>query len=298
MLAGDPVDAARRLVGAVREQRLVASAVELRARVVGHAAVDRRVRDTARFLDRADAVERHAGAADERPARLEDQRHAVGHEFGERADELRDRRQLLVAVVPDAEPATEVEHARCPGEPLEEREHPLEGEHALVGAAELRADVDVEAVDLEPELPCPLDLALCGVGSKAELRLLVGGLDRAVRDGLDARRQAHEHAPHAGGRRRLRLTGRIEDDERIRLRSRAQLLLRLVVAVEDEPLARNSRRPRERELAERRDVGADALLAEQPQQRDVRERLRPVDDERARRGLAIRATWLRIVCSQ
>ena len=42
-------------------------------------------------------------------------------------------------------------------------------------------------------------------------------------------------------------------------------------------------RLRERELAERRDVGADALLGEQPQQRDVRERLRPVDDERARR---------------
>ena len=48
-------------------------------------------------------------------------------------------------------------------------------------------------------------------------------------------------------------------------------------------------RLRERELAERRDVGADALLGEQPQQRDVRERLRPVDDERAGRGLAVRA---------
>ena len=34
------------------------------------------------------------------------------------------------------------------------------------------------------------------------------------------------------------------------------------------------------ELAERRDVGADALLGEEAQQRDVRERLRAVDDER------------------
>ena len=59
--------------------------------------------------------------------------------------------------------------------------------------------------------------------------------------------------------------------------------------MEDEPFAGNPRRLRERELAERRDVGADALLREQPQQRDVRERLRAVDDERARRRVAVRA---------
>ncbi len=53
----------------------------------------------------------------------------------------------------------------------------------------------------------------------------------------------------------------------------AQLLVALVVAVHDEPLAGDSRRPRERQLPERRDVGAEPLLGEQPQQRDVRERL-------------------------
>ena len=46
---------------------------------------------------------------------------------------------------------------------------------------------------------------------------------------------------------------------------------------------------REAELAERRDVGADALLGEQAEQRDVRERLRPVDDERVGRGRAVGA---------
>ena len=46
---------------------------------------------------------------------------------------------------------------------------------------------------------------------------------------------------------------------------------------------------REAELAERRDVGADALLGEDPHQRDVRERLRPVADERVRSGLAVGA---------
>jgi hypothetical protein len=147
--------------------------------------------------------------------------------------------------------------------------------------------VDVHALDLEPELLRPLDLPLGGLGCEAELRLLMRRPDRAVRHSLDARRQSHEHAPHARDGRCFGLAGRVEDDERAGLRGRAQLLLRLVVAVEHEPLAGNSRRPRERELAEGRDVGADSLLREQPQQGDVRERLRPVDDERARRSLAV-----------
>jgi hypothetical protein len=113
-------------------------------------------------------------------------------------------------------------------------------------------------------------------------------LDRAVRHGLDARRQTNEHAPHARSGRCFGLARRVEDDERAGLRGRPQLLLRLVVAVEHEPLAGDPRRPRERELAERRDIGAGSLPREQPQQRDVRESLRPVDDERAGRGLAVR----------
>ena len=176
----------------------------------------------------------------------------------------------------------------APAQPLEEREDALEREHALVRPRELRADVDVEALDLEPELASALDLPLGGVGREAELRLLVRRLDRAVRHGLDARRQPHEHAAHAGRGRRLRLARPVEHDERARLGRGAQLLVRLVVAVEDEPLAGDAGRLRERELAERRDVGADSLLREQPQQRDVRERLRPVDDERAGRSLAVR----------
>ena len=54
--------------------------------------------------------------------------------------------------------------------------------------------MDVEALDLEAELARPLDLAFGGVGREPELRLRVRRLDRAMRDGLDARRQAHEHA--------------------------------------------------------------------------------------------------------
>jgi hypothetical protein len=50
-----------------------------------------------------------------------------------------------------------------------------------------------------------------------------------------------------------------------------------------EAVPTETRPPRELELAERRHVRADSLLAEDAQQRDVRERLRPVDDERAGR---------------
>ena len=120
--------------------------------------------------------------------------------------------------------------------------------------------MDVHALDLQPELAGPLDLALGRIGRQAELRLLVRRLDRAVRDGLDPRRQADEDTPHTRGGRRLRLAGRVEDDERSGLRSRAQLLRRLVVAVEDEPLARDPRGLCEGELAERGDIGAGSLL--------------------------------------
>src|SRR4029077_11933230 len=225
----------------------------------------------ARLLHRTDAVERHAGAADERTPRLEDQRDAVRQPLDERANELRNRRQLLVAVVSDAEASAEIEDARRPGQALEEREHALECKHAFVRPGELRADVDVHALDLEAELARPLDLALGGVRGQAELRFLVRGLDRAMRHRLHARRKAYEHAPDARGRSLLRLARRIEDDERARRRRGAELLLRLVVAVADDPLPRDSGRAREPELAERRDVRTDAFLGEQPQQRDVGE---------------------------
>ena len=61
-----------------------------------------------------------------------------------------------------------------------------------------------------------------------------------------------------------------------------QLLVRLVVPVDDEVARRlDPGRARERELTQRGHVCADALLAQQPQERDVREGLRPVDDASA-----------------
>jgi hypothetical protein len=54
-------------------------------------------------------------------------------------------------------------------------------------------------------------------------------------------------------------------------------------------VARDAGALRELELAERRDVRAEALGREQPQDGQVRERLRPVDEQRARHSFAVRA---------
>ena len=91
VLSGDAEDAVGELVRAVGEQRLVARAVQLRARVVRHAAVDGDVRHAAGFLHDTDAVEGDARAADERAARLEHDLD-VRQPGDERRHEVRDRR--------------------------------------------------------------------------------------------------------------------------------------------------------------------------------------------------------------
>jgi hypothetical protein len=116
------------------------------------------------------------------------------------------------------------------------------------------------------------------VGGKAELRAVVAGADRLVGVRVDAERDAHEHVRHPRGRPRARPRRRIEDDRRAARRGRAQERLVLVVAVDDEPLPVEPRPAREGELALGCDVGADALLVQQPEQRDVRERLRAEED--------------------
>ncbi len=112
----------------------------------------------------------------------------------------------------------------------------------------------------------------------------VPGADRLVRLGLDAGHDAHKRSPHSGRGRARRLVERVEDDERVGPRGGAQLLVRFVVAVHDQPLAADPGPPCERELAQRRDVGADPLLGEQAHDRDVGKGLRPEDDERPGSG--------------
>ena len=172
---------------------------------------------------------------------------------------------------------------------LAERGEPLDGEEALVQRASCEPTWKCTPATSIPSPRASAITASARSGGEPELRLVVRGLDRLVRDRLDARRQPDEHASHAGRGRRAGSSGASSTTVAPASAAAAQLLVRLVVAVEEDALAGDARRLREGELAERRDVGADALVGEHPQQRDVRERLRPVDDERVRRGVAVRA---------
>ena len=105
----------------------------------------------------------------------------------------------------------------------------------------------------------------------------------------------------ACGCRERRLVGRVEHDGSVLLCGAAEQRVVLVVPVHDELAPREPGAARERELARRRDVGADALVAEQAKQRDVRERLRAEETtRRLRTGWppAARGPGRRIVSSQ
>ena len=202
---------------------------------------------------------------------------------------------MLVARVADAEAAADVEHLRRPAElvarALAERGEALDGDEALVDARELRADVEVHAGDLEAERArlvrsrasarpraspnfdssCAVWIERCVTASTPGVRRTSTRLTPALAAARSARPGASSTtvAPASAAARS----------------SSSDLLL----PWKRMPLAGDAGGLRERELAERRDVGADTLVGEHAQQRDVRERLRPVDDERARRGFAVRA---------
>ncbi len=165
VLARDRVRAGRGLVRAVGEERRVARAVEHRPRIVGHPAVDcDHVGGLARGLDRADAVESHARPADERAAGLEHdlgrgqavERKAPLEAAEQLAHELLDARRLLVGDVAHAEAAAEVDDR---GRPVElrpaggcEARKPVDRHSRRGRVQQLRADVDVQAGDVEPRL--------------------------------------------------------------------------------------------------------------------------------------------------
>ena len=244
--------AGRRLVGAVREQRRVAGAVERGARVVGDAAVDRDVgRRRGRALDRADRVERDAGARDQRAARLEDHaaaapgRAARRRARARRAARARTRRSRLrlVGRGRDAEPAAEVDRARLPAESRRargrRRSRASRPPSAPRRVHQLRADVawmpsvsgarrsassasSGGSPNFEPWWP----VRMCSCVSAS-----TPGVTRiSVRV-----------APAPA--RALDLLERVDHDERAGRGGGAQLLVRLVVAVHDEPVARDAGAP-------------------------------------------------------
>ena len=172
---------------------------------------------------------------------------------------------MLLARVPDAEAAAEVEHLRRPAQldsaRAQNATQPVDGDEALLDAASCEPTWKWMPATSSPSSRASAIAASAASGGEAELRPSCAGVDRLVRDRLDARREPHEHALDAGGGGALGLVGRVEHDGRVRPRRGAQLLVGLVVAVEEDPLAVEPGLARERELAERRDVGADALLA-------------------------------------
>src|SRR5207302_10613372 len=104
---------------------------------------------------------RHGSAADERPAGLEHEQRprqvvelpGTLDPIADRADPLVDAGRRLVAGVGDAEPAADVQYLRSPAELgaafAREGGQPVNGEPVRRQVEHLRADVDVEAVDLE-----------------------------------------------------------------------------------------------------------------------------------------------------
>ena len=146
----------------------------------------------------------------------------------------------------------------------------------------------VEPEHVEPARERVLDQQSRLRRREAELRAVVPRADRLVGVGVDAERDAHEHALDTGGGGDLRLVGRVEDDRRTLRGCLAEERLVLVVAVDDDLVAAEPGRARERELAGRGDVGADPLLAQEAQDGHVGERLRAEGDVPAGRRVAQR----------
>src|SRR3954468_17656300 len=196
VLAAHGVRPGRFLGGAVREQRLVAGAVELRPGIVGHPAVDRDVGGgLGHPLDDADAVDREPGAADQRASGLEDhlgcrkvvQVPRVREPLEQRGHEVADRRRSLALDVLDPETAAEVHDLRLPAElgPAVGRKgaQPVDARPRRLRVEELRADVQVQPGDVQAGLLCLADRRERLSRRKPELGAVVRSPDRGMRVG-------------------------------------------------------------------------------------------------------------------
>ena len=203
-------------------------------------------------------------------------------------EQLLERELGLIERLTDAEAAADVHDRRRPAECLaallRELREPLDRQDVRPYVGELRADVHVEPSHGDPDRVRPFERAEDGIGRQPEFCAQMPGPDRVMRRRVDTGRHPDHGARDSGGCRALRLVGSVQHDERAELGGEPELLVRFVVAVDDEPVARQSRGLRERELAERRDVRAEPLFGEQAQEGHVRERLRAVDDQRVARG--------------
>ena len=287
--AGNADDLVDRLVRACGRERRVARAVQLRARVVGHAAVHCNPRTTGQPLYAPDAVQRHARPPDEATAGLEpDLRlRQAGLDEGEPRGRCRALgklgrlRHVVGRVVTDPEPAAEVGDLRRPAELVaaarDERCEPHDRLGLRVEVLELRADVDMHAEHVEPAVERVGDDRPGLVGREPELRAVVAGPDRLVRVGVDPERDADQDVADPGGGRERGLVGRVEHDGRADLGGLCQEHGVFVVPVHDELVTTEACGGCESELSRRGDVRADPFLPQEPQHGDVRQRFRAVE---------------------
>ena len=142
---------------------------------------------------------------------------------------------------------------------------------------DLRADVRVQAVQLEPGVGAGRHRARHVVEAETELRVLLAGLDVRVRRGLDPGSDPQQHASAAPAQP-LDLVERVHhyvshtDLERV-----VELGLALVVAVEVDPPRLEAARERQVQLPAAGHVGGQPLFDEQAVSRGAGKRLARVD---------------------
>ena len=113
---------------------------------------------------------------------------------------------------------------------------------------------------MEPQRPRALDQLERLLGREPELRAVLARADRLVRL-ASTPSVSRTSAADTGRRGALGLLESVEHDQRARRAGFRELRVVLVVAVDDERVAADPCLPREAELAERRDVGAEPSSA-------------------------------------
>ena len=251
-------------------------------------------------LDRADRVEGQARGRRDRATGLDHQQRArldavrgqrLRDHLAQRRRVLRDRRALVGRDVANAEAAAQVELVDGRTGLGLDREHQLH--HAIgrgrerVEPEHLRADMTVQpgeaqraARDHAPHRA----QRVAALEAEAELGVFRTGLDVLVRVRLDARRHAHEQPGRVGATggeplEAVELVEGVDDDPpHSGLDRGAQLVGRLVVAVEHDALGREAGVERHVQLAAGGHVEIEALVAHEPRHRRAEERLARVRD--------------------
>ena len=178
----------------------------------------------------------------------------------------------------------------------EQPDHPVRGDLEAAGVEDLRADVRVQPDQLEPGGRLHPAYRLERVAAdqrEAELLVLVRGRDELVGVRLDADGAADQHALgraalDAQAAEPVDLGDRVDDDPAdAGVEGGGQLGDRLVVAVQQQPVAREAGPHRDRELAAGAHVEAEPLLLDPAGDRGAQERLGRVEDHRAAERLAV-----------